>query len=520
MKRITKIEASANSGEGRKLRTAAYCRVSTDSEDQLISLEAQKAHYEDLIRANPAWGYAGLYYDEGISGTKKDNRHGLQELLQACRDGKVDFIITKSISRFARNTTDCLEMVRSLKDRGISIYFEKENINTRKMEGELLLSVMSGFAAEESKSLSANVSWSVQKRFRDGTFTIGYPPFGYKNVDKKMVVNPDEAGTVREIFAAHLSGKGTHAIAKDLNERGVPSRKSGHWTATTIRSILTNEKYTGDVIFQKTFTDGSFNRHINHGEKNQFYARDHHEAIISREDFEQAAVLLKQRAREKGNGSDTKRYQNRYALSGKIVCGDCGGTFKRRKHYKPSGSYIAWACSNHINDKDMCGMKYVTDEGIKAAFVTLFRKLYFTRKEVLEPFTKALNGGKDRDKLVKLKELEEALEVNMEHKRVITSLMSSGYLEPGVFNQQMRELEEENASCQRKKDALSKSISTNIAGAEEAEKLLVFISTRPPLEAFDDETFLKYIDQVVIVSREEAEFRLKCGLHLRERLVE
>ena len=240
MKRITKIEASAAAPERRMLRTVAYCRVSTGTDEQLVSLEAQKAHYEDIIRANPEWEYAGLYYDEGISGTKKENRHGLQELMKDCMDGKVDFIITKSISRFARNTTDCLEMVRSLKDRGISIYFEKENINTGKMEGELLLSVMSGFAAEESKSLSENVSWGVQKRFREGTFIIGYPPFGYKNVDRKMVVVPEEAQTVKEIFAAHLSGKGTHAIAKDLNDRGIPSRKSGHWTATTVRSILTN----------------------------------------------------------------------------------------------------------------------------------------------------------------------------------------------------------------------------------------------------------------------------------------
>lgn len=302
MKRITKIEAAKPAAGTKKLKTAAYCRVSTGTDEQLVSLEAQKAHYENVIRANPEWEYAGLYYDEGISGTKKENRHGLQELLKDCMDGKVEFIITKSISRFARNTIDCLEMVRTLKDRGISIYFEKENINTGKMEGELLLSVMSGFAAEELKSLSENVSLGVQKRFREGTFIIGYPPFGYKNADKQMVVVPQEAEIVKEIFAAHLSGKGTHAIAKALNERGVPSRKSGHWTATTIRSILTNEKYTGDVLFQKTFTDGSFNRHINHGEKNQFYARDHHEAIISREYFEQAAALLQQRAKEKGNG--------------------------------------------------------------------------------------------------------------------------------------------------------------------------------------------------------------------------
>ena len=224
--------------------------------------------------------------------------------------------------------------------------------------------------------------------------------------------------------------------------------------------------------------------------------------------------------RKKETGGDISRYQNRYAFSGKIICGDCGGTFKRRKHYKPSGPYIAWTCSNHIDDKAMCGMKYIADESVKTAFVTMLRKLFLTKTEVLQPFVQVLNGGKDKDKLVKLKELEDQLEKNVEQKQVLTGLMSSGSLEPGVFNQQLKVLEEEGGRLLKQKDALSRRIGANMAGAEEAVKLLAFLSGGGPAESFDGDTFQGYTDQIVVISREEIEFRLKCGLRLRERLVD
>ena len=202
-----------------KLRVAAYCRVSTGSDEQLVSLQAQKSHYEAYIKANPEWEYVGLYYDEGISGTKKENRTELLRMLSDCENKKIDLIITKSISRFARNTTDCLEMVRKLLDLGIYIYFEKENINTQSMESELMLSILSGLAESESISISENNKWAIQRRFQNGTFKISYPPYGYDNIDGQMVVNPEQAEIVKYIFAEVLSGKGTQKIADDLNQR-------------------------------------------------------------------------------------------------------------------------------------------------------------------------------------------------------------------------------------------------------------------------------------------------------------
>ena len=380
MKRITKIVENASLGK-KKIRVAAYCRVSTASEEQLVSLAAQKAHYENYIKSNDGWEFAGLYYDEGISGTKKEKRDGLLAMVAACERGTIDFVITKSISRFARNTTDCLELVRKLLDLNIYIYFEKENINTGSMESELMLSILSGLAESESVSISENEKWGIRRRFQNGTFIISYPPYGYANVDGEMMIVPEQAEIVKQIFADTLAGKSTHEIAKGLNEQGVVTKKGGRWTPGTINGIIGNEKYTGDVLFQKTYTDNSFNRHQNRGEVDQYLMQDHHEAIISREEFERANAVLKQRGREKGNGHDTGRYQNRYGFSGRIYCGECGSKYKRRLHYKPSGQYAAWTCVTHLADKERCSQKYITDDALKLAFVTMMNKLVFGQQK-------------------------------------------------------------------------------------------------------------------------------------------
>ena len=245
MKRITKIEQDNANALMPKLRVAAYCRVSTASDDQLVSLEAQKTHYESYIKANPEWEFAGVYYDKGVTGTKTEGRDELLRLISDCENGLVDFIVTKSISRFSRNTLDCLELVRRLLDIGVFVYFEKENLNTQSMEGELMLSILSSLAESESVSISENNKWSAQKRFQNGTFKVAYPPYGYDNVDGQMVVNEEQAEVVCWMFEQALAGKGTHKIASELNERGVPTRKGGSWTATTVRGLLANEKFTG-----------------------------------------------------------------------------------------------------------------------------------------------------------------------------------------------------------------------------------------------------------------------------------
>ena len=239
MKNVTKIN-QVDFSVFKKTRVAAYCRVSTDSDEQELSLETQKNHYESYIKANSEWEYAGIYYDDGVSGTKTAKRDGLLRLMEDCEKGLIDLVITKSISRFSRNTTDCLTLVRKLLNYEVYVIFEKENINTGSMESELMLAILASMAESESRSISENEKWSIKKRFQNGTYVISYPPYGYANVDGEMVIVPEQAEVVKEIFAGCLAGKSTHIIAKELNEKGVPTKRGAKWTGATINGILTN----------------------------------------------------------------------------------------------------------------------------------------------------------------------------------------------------------------------------------------------------------------------------------------
>lgn len=516
MKRITKIKENDSFTLGKKLRVAAYCRVSTGSDEQLVSLETQKNHYESYIKANPEWEFAGLYFDEGISGTKKTKRTALIQMMKECEQGRIDYIITKSISRFARNTTDCLEMVRKLIDLGIFIYFEKENLNTGLMESELMLSILSSLAESESVSISENSKWSVQKRFQNGTFKISYPPYGYKNVDGEMVVEPKQAVIVKFIFAQTLAGMSSGAIASELQKRKIPSRKGGKWTPTTVRGILSNEKYVGDVLFQKTYTDSHFNRHTNYGERDQYMMQNHHEAIISRDDFEAAGALISQRASEKGILKGTGKYQNRYPFSGKIVCGECGAKFKRRIHNASKIKYPAWCCSQHIDDISKCSMQFIREDALEQAFVTMMNKLVFGRKVVIRPLLDTLRETSRADGLGRINELESKLEKNLERRQVLTGLMTKGYLEPALFNQENNELLAEAERMNTEKENLSYDINGELTRTEEVNHLLHFANKEEMLTAFDGELFKEYVEHIEVCSRTEIAFHLKCGLILKE----
>ena len=482
-------------------------------------METQKEHYDNFISANSEWEYAGLYYDEGVSGTKVEKRDGLLALLKDCEDGKIDRVITKSISRFSRDTTDCLEMVRRLALLNIYLYFEKENIDTEHMSSELMLSILSYIAESESRSISQNSKWSVKHRFEEGIFIISYPPYGYANEDGKMVIIPEEAVVVKEIFSMTINGMGTYVIARELNEKGIQSRKGTKWHPSTVRGILQNEKYTGDVIFQKTYTDDDFNRHTNYGEKNMYLCKNHHEPIISHEIFDKAAAVIGQRAKEKSIEAGIGKYQRLYAFSGKIICGECGSTFKRRQHYKPSGDYVAWCCNTHITDKDVCSMMYIRDEDIKTAFLRMIRKLQTAHAKVLKPFVEELRGANNKEGLYQVLSLEEQIEKNVEQITVLTNLLSSSYIEPEIFHTEKNQLILEADRLAMEKQLISKSINGDLTHLEEAQKLLRFVSKKAEITEFEDEMFLEYVDMMTVHCRDEITFNLKCGLNLTERLV-
>lgn len=519
MAKITKIEATPAVNAAKKIRVAAYARVSTDSEEQLLSLETQKEHYDSFIKNHPGWEYAGLYYDEGISGTKMDKRNSLLQMLQDCEAGKIDKVITKSISRLSRNTTDTLEMVRKLSKLGVYIFFEKENIDTEHMSSELMLSILSSIAESESRSISENNKWSIRHRFEEGTYIIGYPPYGYENKDGKMVIVPEEAEVVKLIYHMALSGDGTHRIANALNKMNVPSKKGAKWHSSTVQGILKNEKYTGDVIFQKTFTDSNFNRHTNYGEENMYLCKNHHEPIISHGDFDLVAQAMAQRGREKSIDTESDKYRTRYAFSGKIICGECGGTFRRRCHYKPSGEYIAWSCTNHIVDKSSCSMLYVREVDIKLAFVRMIRKLQAGHAQVLKPFVAGLKFANDKKRLHAVLSLEEKIEKNTEQQQVLINLMSAGYIEPEIYHAEKNTLMVEADRLLKAKQILSSSIKGDFTHFDEAQKLLRFAGKPTEITEFDDALFLDFVDTITVQDRTTFTFNLKCGLKLTEKAV-
>ena len=516
MKKVTRIDPTIlQSKAAAKKRVAAYCRVSTDNSDQLESLETQKSHYESLIQLHSEWEYAGLYFDSGITGTKADIREGLQDLLTACRMGKIDHILVKSISRFSRNTTDCLSMVRELLKIGVTVYFEKENINTGEMESELFLSILSSMAEDESASISKNEKWSVQRRMAAGTYKMPYVPYGYmRDENGGMIINPEEEKTVRFIFEQILSGQGTDAIAAALEQQQIPTRKGGKWSGSTVRDIISNEKYIGDVLFQKTYTDDMFHRHNNHGELKTYLVSEHHEPIISRETFERANALILQRSKEKGIIRETGKYQNRFAFSGKIICGICSDKYKRRIHN--NGTEIAWVCNTHITDIKRCSAKYVRDDVLKAAFITMFNKLIFSRKMLLRPLYDSLKSDSADESIQRMNELKLLLEKNLEKRYRLRQLRGQEIIDNVVFSREMNTLKKLSEEYRNELSILSCYTSAEALEVTEMEKLLRYTETTADVEEFSDALFHTFVDRIIVYGRDYIEFKLKCGLTLKE----
>ncbi|HHV5941701.1 TPA: recombinase family protein, partial [Streptococcus agalactiae] len=329
MKKVITIEAtpsiirsSSDEFSLKKRRVAGYARVSTDHEVQATSYESQMRYYSEYINGRDDWEFVKMYSDEGISGTNTKLRTGFKSMVEDALDGKIDLIITKSVSRFARNTVDSLTTVRQLKEVGVEIYFEKENIWTLDSKGELLITIMSSLAQEESRSISENVTWGLRKQFAEGKVHFPYTNvLGFKaGEDGAIVVDQDEAKTVRYIFQQALIGKSPYHIAKDLTEQVIPSPSGkSHWNATTIKRMLRNEKYKGDALLQKTYTTDFLTKkkNINRGELPQYYVENNHEAIVDRETFDAVQQVLE----NKGRKSSTTIF------SSKLVCGDCGHFF-------------------------------------------------------------------------------------------------------------------------------------------------------------------------------------------------
>ena len=365
-------------------RVAAYCRVSTDSEEQLTSYTTQKKVYTEMIAARPDWELAGIYADEGISGTRADKRPQFQKMIKDCFAGKIDYIVTKSVSRFARNTVDCLEHVRILKNRGIGIFFEEQNIDTLSIDSELYLVIYAGFAQSESESMSKNITWAYRKRFEDGKVLMQYKSMlGYrKGADGEPEIVPEEAKIVTRIFDMFLSGQTVRAISEQLRSEKIHiPGKNFSFSHVMVYNILRNEKYCGDSILQKTITVDciSKTRRDNMGEAPMYYVHNSHPAIISRETYHMTQAEIARRktlapASEKKAVTVAGKY-SKYALSEVLVCGECGSRY-RRVTWTSGGKRVVWRCSNRLeNGKKYCKMSLtVKEESLHAAIVRAINK--------------------------------------------------------------------------------------------------------------------------------------------------
>ena len=348
----------------KRKRVAAYARVSSGKDAMLHSLAAQVSYYSELIQRNPQWEYAGVYADENLSGTK-EARPEFQRMLRDCRDGKIDRILCKSISRFARNTVTLLEVARELKELGISVSFEKENIDTMSGDGELMLTILASFAQEESRSVSENCKWRVRKKYEQGIPT-GLRMYGYDVRNGSFTILPEEAEVVRRIFRMYLDGMGSERIMRVLNVEGIPAPEGGPWNAGTIMMMLRNEKYAGDLLLQKSYVNNHMDKKQlpNRGELPQYFVAEDHAPIIDRETFDAVQAEIARRSilhTAKARGA-VKRPD--IPLGDRIICGICGKKY-RRKITRQGTPYAApvWICATfNYRGKAFCASKQIPEQ--------------------------------------------------------------------------------------------------------------------------------------------------------------
>lgn len=405
-RKVQKIEGRASLHQSttdtalqRKRRVAAYARVSTDSDEQLSSYEAQVDFYTRHIQSNPEWEFVGLYADEGISGTNTKKREGFNRMVKDALDGKIDLILTKSISRFARNTVDTLTTVRKLKEQNVEVYFEKENIYTLDAKGEVMITIMSSLAQEESRSISENITWGKRRSMEEGKFSLAYKNFlGYKKgKDGILEIVEEEAKIVREIYRRFLDGQTIRIIADYLTSQGIPTPGGKEmWRVSTIRSILTNEKYKGDALLQKTYVADFLTKRVkkNCGEIPQYYIKDSHPAIIDPATFDLVQEEIERRQPER------HKLHRSSPFTAKLICGDCGGYYGRKVwHSNDKHRKYIWRCNQKYEMGTTCSTPNLDESAIKAAFVEAFNQMLGDKEQYIARFEKMLPLLTDTTKL-------------------------------------------------------------------------------------------------------------------------
>lgn len=498
------------------LRVAAYCRVSSDSADQLHSYAAQIQYYTDLIQNHDGWDLVDVYADEGITGTRMDKREDFNRLLADCRKGKIDKVLVKSISRFARNTRDCLASLRELFRLGVSVLFEKENIDTGTLTTELMVSVSSSLAQQESVSTSQNQRMSYQRRMERGEFITNTAPFGYKLVDgKRLEIVPEEAEQVRWMFASYLSGNSLYWIADEMTKRGFLTREGKpYWQHTTVLYILTNEKYIGDALVRKTVTSSfPYVKSRNIGDEDQYYIENSHPTIIAKGVFNKVQALLHRKAGHRDISHKT------YPLSKKMTCGNCGRSFVRKKG---RNGRDVWMCWKHGRGTADCPVGRILEAELYTAFVRMYNKLKMNENIVLRPVLKRLedlNTALQRDNPAMLA-VNRAIAQVSEQSYNISKLHTAGLLDLDACTAKLNEINARLTQLRAERRRLLKN--EDIEEVIDALRQTTDTVKHGPerLMEFDEELFLSMVERIVVESQTRICFRLQGGIELKELLKE
>lgn len=511
---IIVIDPTMQEKSEHKLRVAAYARVSSDSDDQMNSFAAQIGYYTDLFQNHDEWEMVDIYTDEAVTGTRADTRIDFQRMLKDCRKGKINRILTKSISRFSRNTKECLEALRELNVLGITVYFEKENIDTAEMPNELIITLFSSGAQEESYSISGNMRWSYQHRMKSGNFITCKAPFGYRLIDGTLLIDEQEAKIVKYVFESYLNGKGKNELAAELTAMGIPTRDGkSEWQYTTIAYLLKNERYMGDAILQKKYTTTTlpFEKKTNHGEKDKYHVKGCHQGIVSGEMFHKAQELNISRAVL----SPSK--PKRYPLTQKVNCGECGAMFRRTV----INDKTYWICRKHYTKGNTaCQTQQIPETEIYNAFITLYNKLKISYSRILTPMLEQLGQLKAsrNQSNAQVCEINKEMANLTEQNHVLSGLKSKGYIDSALFMSQTNELNRKIAKLRADKCKLMGSDDDD-SSIIDTQNLIEILDNAPDyLSEFEQPIFESMVERIIVISNEQIKFRLINGLELTEKI--
>ena len=507
------IIPAADQGHARSLRVAAYARVSSDSSDQLHSYAAQTAYFAKLINSDPNWTFVDVYADKGITGTSTEKREDFQRMMEDCRSGKIDRILVKSISRFARNTKESLAAVRELKSLDISVYFEEQNIDTAQATGETLTAVFSALAQKESEAISERMRHSYQMRMQRGTFSTHCAPYGYRLVENRLEVIEEEAVIIRQIFDRYLSGISMEDIAKEITALGIPTKQNTpFWQVRSIQYILRNEKYVGDSLLGKTYTTLTLpHRKIeNKGEGVQYFIEGSHPPIVSRTVFDKAQQLLSRKS-----AVIPPRAAAPHPLSRKIVCGHCGAFCKRKK----TRGTAYWICQTHNKNSGSCPTMQIPETEITEAFLRIYFTLKHHGDQVLTRLIQDLQAAKNG----KLLWSEDIVELNKQiadiacQERLLAQLKQQAVVDPDIFIFQSNQLAEQRREAKLKKSRILRSEDDQTV--QRTQELLDILEDGPDLlTTFDEALFSELVETITIQDNSTIRFRLINGLELPEHI--